>query len=332
MKKGACMPFPISQHCGSVVFVDDDRQYLSVIQSIFSSKWNVKTFLAVDEFLQFLAGKAAVSSDMDAYQRSAVGRWKKNGSVPVEVLRYWNAFPERYSIPKVVVIDNHMPEVTGLAALQKCSAWRGKRVLLSGVADELLVTKAFNEGRLDYYIPKQNSKLMKEIGSCLSLMLEAHDNDCLNLWTPWNLSMRQEYSLLLREAEIAQALFNFVGIDHEHVAMGDPFGVLALGFDGHLKWLQLETTETLDEAAEIALVAGATKEDAVAIRAGSLLSDARIKKAFGIAIPAVAAVPTFKIRVPNMNSTVYGASFEVNVPGAPPPQLCYTAWKERQQF
>lgn len=325
------MTFPLERHPGAIVFVDDDENYLAVIKDIFPPEWNILTFADATDFVDHVMAKMAVSKEMDAYQRGAIERYKKGGSVAIEVVRFWNAFPERYSLPQVVIIDYHMPSLNGLDALERVKEWSGQKILLTGVADEALICQALNERRIDYYIAKQNARIIQQTVSTVKLMLNNFLGTSGLKWSAWHMSMRSEQKLILQDPDITKALFEFVGEDFEHVVIGDPFGVMALGYGGGVKWLQMETTSTLDSAADLALKLGATNEEAHDVRAGRTLTDARINSALGIKERPNVAVNCFQVRIPYINEMIYGAVFDVSVTSAPPAEMCYSAWRARQQ-
>lgn len=325
------MNFPLKRHPGSVVFVDDDENFLEVMKTIFPPEWNIIVFANAGDFVEYMQSKMAVSKEIDAYQLRAIERLKKGGAVALEVARFWNSFPERYSLPQVVIVDYHMPSLNGLDALEMIKEWDGQKILLTGVADESLICRAFNERRIDFFIAKQNARIMQQIASTLKLML----NDCGTSdlkWDIWNLSLRSEQNLIIQEPEIATALFEFVGDNCEHVVIGEPFGVMALGYDGGVRWLQLETTATLDAAADLALEMKVAQEDARDIRSGRVLSNARINSALRIYDMATVAASSFQTRIPCINEMLYGAVFKLDIAGFPPPELCYSAWHTRDQM
>ena len=322
--------FPYARHPGSVIFVDDDQGFVDVVHSVFSSKWNMKAFQRPREFIDHMLGKVAVAKDMEAYLQGSMERYKRKSSAAVEILRFWNAFPERYSMPVLAVLDYHMPFFNGLQTLENCVGWTGQNLLLTGMADEVVVSNAFNNGLIDYYMPKQDAKLIKNLEIVINKLISDPGRDSQRNWTAWYLSMQAEQNLILAEPDVSQELFRYVGPDSEHVVIGDPFGVMTLGHAGGVKWLQLETASTLDAAADLAIKMGLSSADAQMIRIGRAITDARIKHALGIDEPPTLLPATFQLRLPRANETVYGSSFVLNAAGAPPPEMCFAAWRARQ--
>lgn len=324
------MTFPLERHPGAVVFVDDDSTYLEVIGDIVPTEWTIERFSDARHFVDHMRAKMAMSKEIDAYQRGAIDRYKRNGSAASEILRYWNSFPERYSLPQVAIIDSRMPTGSGLDALAGIKDWGGQRILFTGVADEASVCRAFNEHAIDYYIPKQSPKILQQIVSTVNIMRKNVSGTRALKWDAWHMSMKTEQMLMLQMPEVTSALFDFVGDDCEHVVIGSPFGAMALGYAGGARWLQLETTSTLAAAADLALRFGATDDQVQSIRAGQGLTDARINAALNIDEKANVTGIRFQLRVPHINEVLYGAVFEMPAAGGvPAAEMCYAAWHAR---
>jgi CheY-like chemotaxis protein len=325
------MTFPINRHPGTVIFVDDDANFLKTIRTVVDQDWSVRTFAMTSDFVDHIGAKIAVARDLETYQRRAMDRYRSGGSVATEVLRYWNSFPERFALPQVVVIDYYMPNMTGLEALEKCEGWNGKRILMTGLADEDLVCKAFNDKQIDYYISKKNSKLISQITKAVSLMMHRAFDCHIPQWNAWFASLQSQHHLILANEAVNSELNAILGSDFEHVTIGDPFGVMGLGHSGGVKWIQLETAATLDTAATMAAEAGVAESDVRRIREGRALSDIRIQKS--LSAPAEQTTikdVAFTVRIPGTSEVVYGAEFEVVTHAAPPKEMCYFAWLGRQ--
>lgn len=323
------MTLTLAHHPGPVVFVDDDETFLSAIDSICDSNLDIKTFGVPNEFLSYMSRMGEKAKGMNSFQRGAIDRFKRGGSVAMEAIRFWNTFPDRYELPMVVVIDYHMPGLNGLETLTRLPEWTGKNILLTGVADEAIVCRAFNERRIDYYIPKQNSKLLIQINTAIAQMLKKQISAAIGDWNVWAMSLCPEQNLILQSKDVAGKVDGIIGDSCEYFAMGAPFGILMLGFDGQVKWLQLETVSSLDEAADLALSQGAAMDVVQSIRAGRELSDARIRSALRLnGTPAISSL-ALCIQLPEISEVLFGAVFDLEVPGAPSKDLCYRAWQTR---
>jgi CheY-like chemotaxis protein len=205
-------------------------------------------------------------ADMATYLRSSIGRAHSGkGTIAMEALRFWNAFPQRFNLPRVVVVDYHMPEMNGFETLQAIRDWGGQRMCISGIATERAVADAFNNRVIDYYLPKQNAVLLEEIPIGINKLLDRSFAEGGNLWSPWYTSMDSVQYLTIRDPAVSDELFKHVSSEYEHISIGDPFGVLMLSGQGKLRWLQLETSESLDSAADVAVERGLPESEASAV-------------------------------------------------------------------
>ena len=75
---------------------------------------------------------------------------------------YREVFNEkRFQRFSVMVVDYDMPEMDGLELCRRLSHSPVRKVLLTGRADDKLAIKAFNEGIIDRFIPKQDPDATK---------------------------------------------------------------------------------------------------------------------------------------------------------------------------
>jgi CheY-like chemotaxis protein len=324
------MSFPLSRHHGAVVFLDDDLGMGDVYKDCFFSMWPIRTFSSPSVFVEYMREQIATEADMATYLRSSISRARSGkGTIAMEALRFWNAFPQRFNLPRVVVVDYHMPEMNGFDTLKAIREWGGQRMCISGIASEEVVSAAFNDRVIDYYIPKQNTGLIEAIPVGINKLLQRSFAEGGNLWNPWYTSMDSMQYLTMRDPVVSDELFKHVSAEYEHISIGDPFGVLMLSGQGKLRWLQLETSESLDSAADVAVERGLPESEASAVRFGRSLSNARILKALGISAKVELADPVMQVRVPQLNSVLTGSVFDIECVGTPPVEACFDAWRAK---
>jgi CheY-like chemotaxis protein len=104
----------------------------------------------------------------------------------------------RFNYVSAVVVDYDMPEMTGLEFCQKIKSPHVQKILLTGVADEKLAIKAFNEGGINYYIRK-------------------HDPDVFNLLETYIAESQQRYFKTL-----TQSLIESATLDSSSTALDEP--------------------------------------------------------------------------------------------------------------
>ena len=70
---------------------------------------------------------------------------------------------DRFSIITTVISDYDMPEITGLEMFSDLHDAQLHKVLLTGVVDEKVAVKAFNDKAIDAFIPKSHSDIYSQI-------------------------------------------------------------------------------------------------------------------------------------------------------------------------
>lgn len=324
------MPFPISKHPGAIVFLDDDRLFLEMLGMFMPEDWNVQLFTSAYSFIDYMKGKLAARSEHSYYQQGIIDRWKGGSSLIREVLQYWTASPERYSFPMVALVDYYMPKMNGLTARDECAAWNGYWVFLTGQADDKLIIKAFNDGKIDRYIPKQSNPLAQTIEDTIKELLWKGRDASLGTWNAWDLSLQPQHRIYLATSSVSNGLRSFVENRWvEHVVIGSPFGIVGMTDTGKCEWLQLETKKSLQGLADSAVKRGLRPVDGDDVRAGLQLPDLDLQRALNRTGDIAVAPCEVQIDVDG-NETIYGAVFPIEDPKCPPVELTYAAWKARQ--
>ena len=75
--------------------------------------------------------------------------------------------PDKYQDISVVIMDYHMPALTGLEVLSRLSDKPFKTILLTGEGDHALAVKAFNQGQIDYFLRKDEENLSEKLNQII---------------------------------------------------------------------------------------------------------------------------------------------------------------------
>ena len=318
------MTFPLFHRPGTVVFLDDDPDYLEMLALVLPRHWHLRLFMRPSDCINHLLQEPPFW-EADAWnQQQLVDLWREGKPLIPQVLAYWSRYTERYALSRVCVVDFSMPGMDGLQTLSELGDWPGSRVLLTGQADEQVAVRAFNRGLIDQFIPKQTPDISRRLVEAVEkLLFTSHSRHAQT----WRSTLNQEQSALLRLPGVDAWLSNFCARHWvEHVVIGDPFGVLGMDAAGRIGWLQLETRKGLEALAELAEVAGMPASGVEEIRAGQKLADVELRQALSSADP-VALVPAIQIGdVPGL----LGALFPVEAPAGPDPDNSYSRWLVRQ--
>lgn len=319
------MTFPLFHRPGTVVFLDDDPDYLEMLALVLPRQWHLRLFMRPADGVAHLLQEPPFW-EADAWnQQQLIEHWRGGKPLIPQILGYWAKYTERYALSRVVVVDYSMPGMDGLQALSELVDWSGSRVLLTGQADEQVAVRAFNRGLIDQFIPKQTPDISRRLIEAVErLLFTSHSRHAQT----WRVTLDPEQNALLRAPGVAAWLSSFCASNWvEHVAIGEPFGVLGMDAVGRIGWLQLETRDGLAELAELAELAGMGPAAVDEIRAGAKLADLELQQALGAARAPV-LMPAFAVGEPA--SQLLGARFPVETTIGPDPDNSYSRWLARQ--
>jgi CheY-like chemotaxis protein len=277
------MSFALYRRPGGVVFLDDDPDYLEMLAQVMPLDWYVRLFLRPVACIDALLEEPE-RWEADAWQQQEIiNRWREGEPLIPQILKYWrDDGPARFALTQVCVVDYSMPAMSGLRVLSELTGWSGSRVLLTGRADEQLAVSAFNRSLIEQFIPKQAPDIRLRLTNAIQGLL--HLADARHEQT-WRATLSREQHELLCSPPVAQALESLALQQGwiERVAIGAPFGVLALDNKGRASWLQLEPAANLPELAEMAESQGWDAPTVQDVRVGKKLIDLDLQLALGAA-------------------------------------------------
>lgn len=314
------MSFPLFHRPGSIVFLDDDADYLEMLALVLPRQWHVQLLQRPDECIARLRREPPFW-EADAWdQQQLVDQWRKGKPLIPQVLAYWARSTERYALTRVCVVDFSMPGMDGLQVLAALGDWPGARVLLTGQADEQVAVSAFNRGLIERFVAKQMPDMSRHLVEVVQrLMATPHPRHAQT----WLSTLRPEQHALLREPAVARELAEFASRRWvEYVVIGDPFGVLGLDAAGYASWLQLQPPADAAAAADAARAAGLAPHAVDDVRAGRKLAHLAVAATLQVAPEAADAFPL------GGQQQLLGALFPLaQAPGA---DGGYTRWLARQ--
>jgi CheY-like chemotaxis protein len=318
------MSFPLFHRPGTVVFLDDDPDYLEMLAMVLPRHWHVKLFLRPVECINYLQQEPPFW-EADAWnQQQLIDHWRAGKPLIPQVLGYWSKYTERYALTRVCVVDYSMPAMDGLTALGELVDWPGSRVLLTGQADEQVAVRAFNRGLIDQFIAKQTPDISRRLIDSVEHLLGTPNARHAQTW---RVTLTPEQNALLRLPSVSRDLLALAAKRWvEHVVIGDPFGVLGMDAVGNVSWLQLEMADSLPALAELAELEGLKPAELEDIRSGRKLADLELRQALGRTDPLELA-PGFPV---GQEGSLVGALFPVDPAHCPDPSNGYSGWLARQ--
>ena len=311
------LTIPLFHRPGSVLFLDDDTDYLDMLGMVIPTHWQVELFSRPSGFSQRMQQEPARWEADAMVQLQMLERWRQGQPLLPQVLRYWAVNPARYQLVKTCVVDYAMPGTDGLKVLNTLLDWPGSRVLLTGQADEQIAIQAFNNGLIDQFVPKQTTDITRHLMGVLRKLMHAPHS---RLNTLWRGAMQPSQQSLLQIPSIAQALQTFTSQNWvEYAVLGEPFGLIGLDSAGDCHWLQLEPTSSLGDLAELAGSAGLGFEVVRAVQAGLQLAAVELHQQLQLSGP-VRTAPAFAL---GDDKLITAAVFSLDTADLPQPIYGY---------
>lgn len=277
------LTFPLIHRPGSILFLDDDTDYLEMLGMVIPVHLQIELYSRPAGFGRRMAEEAERWEADAQRQLQMIDRWRNGLPLLPQVMQYWSGQPERHRLVQSCVVDYAMPGTDGLAVLNTLLDWPGSRVLLTGQADEQIAVKAFNSGLIDQFVPKQTNDITRHL---LGVLRKLAQTPHVRLNTLWRSVLTPEQQSLLQIPSVGQAL-QLYSQTHwvEHVVLGEPFGLLGVDVDGRSEWMQLEPLGGLPALAEVAGSAGLDFDTIKAIRAGEQLAAVELHQQLGLPGP-----------------------------------------------
>ncbi len=235
------MSFPLYHRPGSVVFLDDDPEYLEILAMVLPQHWHARMYMRPARCVHALLPEPRLwQEDRPAHQRM-VDRWREGQPLIPQILHYWAQTPDRYALTQVCVVDFSMPGMDGLQFLSEVQDWLGGRILLTGQPADRVAVAAFNRGLIDHYIPKQCADVSARLNEAIDAM---SGRSLTQHHAIWRSTLRADQIDALSTPGIQESLRSLARRHwSEYVVIGQPFGILGLGADAGVSWLPLDTPE-----------------------------------------------------------------------------------------
>lgn len=154
----------LGYHPTTVVFVDDNKNFLKTLQFEFKNKLIGKFYHEPVKALQLLSNEYQANSFT---QRGFIEPTDEQSDhlfsqVNLRQIHKQSEVKNRFAEVAVCVIDYTMPSMTGLELSKHIKAIHPNIhiILLTGEADHGLAVEAFNEGIIDKFIKKSSSELI----------------------------------------------------------------------------------------------------------------------------------------------------------------------------
>jgi CheY-like chemotaxis protein len=310
------MSFLLHRRPGTVVFLDDDPDYLEMLAEVMPPDWHVRLFLSPVDCIEQLMVEPPLWENDGWRQQEIVNRWQTGTPLIPQILQYWrDDQTSRFALTRVCVVDYAMPAMSGLQVLSELQGWAGSRILLTGRIEEQLAVSAFNRGLIEKFVPKQSPDIRLRLTGAIRELMDRPDSRHEQTWRS---TLSREQHAFLCDAAIAKALDEVVLRQDwvEHIVIGAPFGILALDQKGAVSWLQLEPAQNLPELAEMAESQGWDPTIVDDVRAGRKLLDLELQLDLGAGRKPQ---PQAASQMAGSAGTLHAALFKIDAALAPGP-------------
>ena len=313
------MTFPLFHTPGTIVFLDDDPDYLDMLALVLPREWHVEFYMRPGDCIARLQAEPP-QWEADAWtQQQMIDRWREGAPLIPQILGYWARSTARFDLTRVLVVDYSMPAMDGLQVLDGIVDWPGSRVLLTGQADEQIAVNAFNRGLIDQFLAKQSPDISRRLVEALErLMANTSDRQS----RAWRATLMPEQLGWLRAPDVTQDILGVARRWVEHAVIGEPFGVLGMEANGAASWLQLEHATRLDPLAELCEAERMSLREVADVRAGRKLAALELRQALGDK-----DAPMLSPAIPlGRDGMLLGALFPLKPEHTPDPSSSYGQW------
>ena len=152
----------------TVVIIDDNKVFLENLPANLDNKIIYKLFENTVDALQFLETKnnnspmqkdfLEISDDSSIDNSLFVNIYKIHQRVYDE---------RRFETPAIIIVDYDMPGVSGIEFCKALEAYPIKKIILTGVADHKVATKAFNDEVIHRFILKDDPNVFAMINQAI---------------------------------------------------------------------------------------------------------------------------------------------------------------------
>lgn len=264
----------LCHHPTTVVFVDDNKDYLAQLEFRFNELLPVRAFddpVAALQYLNLAYQEENFTNRCTLTSTAGEGTYNHIVSdinlklIQNEILR-----PERFSEVAVVVVDYTMPGMNGIEFCHQIKNPNILIILLTGEADNDLAVREFNNGTIDRFIKKTTPNI-KDILHEEILKLEQQyfiqlSNILTNHATPSNLKC-------LEDKEVAKQFYHLCASQNilEYYLLSETGDFILLDNQGSTSYLTIKSDEEIMDLYDYAEISGASNELLTALQTRNML-------------------------------------------------------------
>jgi CheY-like chemotaxis protein len=264
---------------GCVAVLDDDVAYLESLALALPAHMQMAFYSRQQTCIDRVQAQSSAWQSLVQRKHGWLNHSRAGRPLLAKILADSLASRPPYGLTKVLVVDYAMPGKNGLQVLQELPDVAAKRILLTGQADTQIAVAAFNSHLIEQYIPKQSDQIGQRIAATIGKMLIDVDVEKFDFWKAL---FSTEQCAVLKQLAFNNQLHHLLKTRWvEYVVLSEPFGVLGFNAQGHAGWLQLETSSSLKDAAEMALEQQVPAELIAQMLRGEIVLALELKQVLG---------------------------------------------------
>ncbi|SAL06986.1 response regulator receiver domain-containing protein [Caballeronia calidae] len=269
MKKLEIAPFLFPT---TVVFVDDSARFLANLALQLDEKLAFRLFDSPKHALEAINQQSGLHTRAQFFARHEAEDPGAHELIKMSVESIGQQIhdTQRFARISTVVVDYDMPGMNGLEFCRNIQNPNIKKIVLTGVADEQVAVKSFNEGLIDCFLQKQSPEVVQVLTQTLKNLQHAYFE---RQWQALADTLEVTDFKFLRDARLAQVIQQIFTAREiiEHYICARPDGLMMLNSRGKAARLIVYTEQTLQALREIARDQDAPPEFIAAIDQGHTL-------------------------------------------------------------
>ncbi len=161
-------------HPTTVVGVDDNQLFLHTLDLRMPADMAYQLYHDPRRALAYVNQKLSLPTIPERCLKCDRAKWQGTIHFDLSMIEEEIKVTDRFKRTSVVIVDYAMPHMSGLEFCNEIHDPTVKKVLLTGVADEKIAVKAFNDGLIDRYISKSSNETLDLVVSFARTLQRAY--------------------------------------------------------------------------------------------------------------------------------------------------------------
>lgn len=248
--------WPCFYYPTTVLFVDDNKGFLKVLESRLPNDFPVKLFNDPIKALNAIENQKINNFNNIQFINQGYDDFESDLTSQSFIGLRYDVFckavydKQRFTTQSVVVVDQMMPDLDGINFCEKLKNHPIKKIMLTGNSDYRIAVQAFNDGLIDYYLSKDASNLISQLIQKIKILQKTYFESEIERSIGWLLSTDSlindvsSLSFYEKTKEDLQAI--------EYYLIDRSGSMLFLNCDGTPTILAINSVKTLDAFSKIA--------------------------------------------------------------------------------